>query len=1222
MVNAIKRKWSMRKVLKRSVMALAVFFVLIFFTGYFLLEFRLKETIKFLVNNETEGKYQLKIGFSDYQFWEDRIELKNVSLKSLSKERKGVKSIFLKRVYIQVDAVYPIVFGQDYHIKKMIVEGIELKIYLKKTGEKVSFKDELNSINKSLAKIGGEFHMENIHIINANVSFYLRDKQFRLRKMKLDINQFYFNKYTQNYAAVFNLSMPHQRLSIKNKLIVFDKLALSNNRGLSLKNFKIVSPSSLHDGKFDLLKVDRFQFLIEPSFFTNSDFTIDSLYLSRVALNYHMRNKPISDEIDTLQNEFNQKFLFDVFDNIRVHHMHVNKLQLNFSNYNGNNNKIALKQKSFIINDLLLSEKKGVSCGRLKLLDDQFSIRTKDKTQALSFTEFGFQNNTISLLNPQFKNLRKGNNIAMLVEKITFVDLDVQKALDLKFHAKSIQLFKPFVKRQNNDSFEKLDRFDLNKLNESFQQEIVKIFQFLETEKVELHQGKIYLQNQSKIVSINNINLAFKTENITRIKNVIDLNKNFYYLRIGSLELNDGTNQLEVNNCVLSFPKKKHHFGLLNFKNQHVELKSKNLGINKFDINAFFESKDVKIEKFSVEKLFVKVSADNNESKDKNLPNLSVDSIFFRETQFELNKNGEKQLSFHVDSTKLLGAVLTNSELTWKQSDIRATSIFIKDIDDDIDLKIGTFRSIDKLFRVRNIHLSNTHGNNDFNVTVTSVLFNFKEQKLNKTKLEFSSILFPKSEIEVDLGTLNDMKNVKPKKVNKDRSFIPEIKADEIRFENIQLKTRLHEKKYQFVSDLEVNMSLNNFQKKAGKIPEKLKDIDLSYDFNFEIIGSVNNIHYNDVMGSIDTLTIQNSKAINHTNIVSFIEDPVLISDFIRGKITGIKAQTKQYRLGLNQVLWRSRKEQVQLFGLKLIPKKSREDFFAERQNESVYFQILNGDISVNRVSMHEVIKEKKFHFSSIDVENLLVDLSKDKTKPLLEDKVKPMFTDLLMNSNYDFEIPVIHLKNIHLPFVEKHQEKDGYIPIDLSEINGAIYNVKSQPNQSDSLTLDAHFNLNGIPIGKFFYRESYLDTLSAFRLRVALGKTDLRRLNSISQPFASIEILSGSCDTFATTIHGNKLAAYGYLNFKYNDLVIHIDSNDNIKNNLLIGIINYAVNDFLLLNENKKPAFVFSERNPYRMVINLWIKSIISGLFTSTGIKSNRKYYRRIKKNREKFYL
>lgn len=1215
----------LKKIVKRSLWVLTLIVFTLTLTMYLLLKYRLKETIQYAVQQETNGCFDLKIGYSNYHFWDDQIVLKNIVLKNKKCFDKATRSIRIKRVTLKLDAIYPLLFGNNYNIENLDVTGVDFSIQLKKKGKKVNLKSEIEHLKHVLAKIGGKFHMENIVIQDANVKFLLKGKQFKLKHIDFEIDQFSKNETTNKFEAVFNIRMDQQRIVIKDNLIEFDQLLLNNNRGLHLSNFKFIQPSPQLKGKYNVFTTKVFHFIINPDFFKNEDLNIDSLYLSKVDVTFQLVKGGIERNIDSVQRQITPTSMFEVFDNVGIKHLKLNDLKLNFPTNKLHEKRLFVSQRSLLIQHLNLNEASGLTCKKMKLLNDHFTITSPLTDQEIRLTEFSFENNTIELIKPQFINKKGVTNTSLKVDKIKFIDLDITKALDLDFQAKRIQIIAPhFVKSYNGREKVKFE-FDFSQINALFLKGVHEVAHYFKSDKIELYRGYIDVTNQNKHFIIQQLDMVFNTKKLNTLKSVLELQKTVDKLSIGALFYNDGIHQLRVNNTQLFFLEKNFRIGYLKLNSPKITSEINQLNMSQFDLNEFINQHTINIGKFEVENLDLSL----NETKDATIitkvPVIVIDTVFIKKTQFSLNKTKQKIVSFEIDSTYFKGFDYQTSSLSWKNSDAKARNIFINNFNDAIDLEVGALRLKDKHVTLRSIILHNKLDENEIDVDVPLLQIDLKTSSLAKNHLKLEKITFPKSTIKIDFAKLPQKRNQALKRTKK-AIELPQMDVDQVVFENIGLNTNFDNKTVQLESKFLLNMTLKEVHQDQVLLTKELQNnlskLPLSYQLDCKLEGELKQFTYQAMNSAIQKITVQSRTTLNQNDVLKIAKDPVLLADFMRGHLEGFTTEYKQHTIHVNEVFWRSQKEQIQMNGINILPFKTSKEYFEQQAFESVYFRMMNGNLTLNNVSIAEIVKEHKFHFKSVELVDAEIELSKDKTKPFEQGIIKPMFTDLLMNNTYDFDIDVIQFKNIHIPYQELQNKNEEFLTMDLSKLNGKITNVKSHPTATDSLSIDANLYFNDVFINYFFYRESYVDTLSAFRMRLAMGKTDLRKLSSISKPFASLQILSGFCDTLSTSIKGNKLAAFGYMNFKYHDLSVQLDSNERIKSPIMLNLINFTANDFLLNKHNSKPSFVFTERNNERYVFNLWIKSIISGIFTSTGLKSNRSYHKKIKRNREKYYL
>ena len=154
----------------------------------------------------------------------------------------------------------------------------------------------------------------------------------------------------------------------------------------------------------------------------------------------------------------------------------------------------------------------------------------------------------------------------------------------------------------------------------------------------------------------------------------------------------------------------------------------------------------------------------------------------------------------------------------------------------------------------------------------------------------------------------------------------------------------------------------------------------------------------------------------------------------------------------------------------------------------------------------------------------------------------------------------------------------------------------------------------------KASYAQSYTDSLAGFQLKVIASSFYLRSLNPMLKPFASALVRSGHMDTLRMSVVGQKHMAYGimkiyYHNFKIQVLNKGVEEHPTLKSRLFSFFANRIVN-----NKNiEGSGEVYAERDPEKGFVNYWVKILIGGLFTNTGVrtdsKQEKKYYQSIKK-------
>ena len=120
-----------------------------------------------------------------------------------------------------------------------------------------------------------------------------------------------------------------------------------------------------------------------------------------------------------------------------------------------------------------------------------------------------------------------------------------------------------------------------------------------------------------------------------------------------------------------------------------------------------------------------------------------------------------------------------------------------------------------------------------------------------------------------------------------------------------------------------------------------------------------------------------------------------------------------------------------------------------------------------------------------------------------------------------------------------------------------------------------------------------------------------------------AIDVTSGSCDTMNARATGNKYASIGQMQFNYHDLKIALQNReDTLNKRFSMSFVTFVANSFVIKSKNRKRSYIFFVRDREKFIFNYWIKTILSGVLTSAGIKRNAKYEKEYEKMREQYTL
>lgn len=302
-------------------------------------------------------------------------------------------------------------------------------------------------------------------------------------------------------------------------------------------------------------------------------------------------------------------------------------------------------------------------------------------------------------------------------------------------------------------------------------------------------------------------------------------------------------------------------------------------------------------------------------------------------------------------------------------------------------------------------------------------------------------------------------------------------------------------------------------------------------------------------------------------------------------------------------------------------PLVDKDEFMNSRQYQSNYMKLNTGLIKVKDFDFNLLINDSIFHSEKITINDLYFYDYKDKRLPFQYGIEKPLLTDLLKRIKPKILIDSILLKNAGIVYEEFNDKTQQVGIIKLSKVRGVITGVKSDnflPTDSIRFNLYARF-MDATDL-KASYAQSYADSLSGFQLKVIAGSFNLRTLNPLLKPFASALIKSGHLDTIRMSVVGRKYVAYGIMKMHYHNLNVQylnkgIEENPSMKSRLISFYANRIVNNKNLDGSGE----VYAERDPEKGFVNYWVKIVIGGLFTNTGVrtdnKQEKKYYQSIEK-------
>lgn len=289
-------------------------------------------------------------------------------------------------------------------------------------------------------------------------------------------------------------------------------------------------------------------------------------------------------------------------------------------------------------------------------------------------------------------------------------------------------------------------------------------------------------------------------------------------------------------------------------------------------------------------------------------------------------------------------------------------------------------------------------------------------------------------------------------------------------------------------------------------------------------------------------------------------------------------------------------------------PRLSREETFRTVPWQADYQVIKGKALQITGISYSK--GEEGVLVRKITAEEPDLMTSRDKNMPFRHGIEKLMPTRLIGRIGQNIAIDTLEVVRGKVTVHESVPGTTQWGMIPLENMHALILGITNRPGAGDSLRMLASLRLYGSHIRRFHYREAYGDSLSGFRVTSLLSRMSLPGFNPIVEKMASVEIRHGVSDTLYARWTGNKYAAFGVMYFYYNDLAARLlDRQHPERKRFVLQMESFLANSLVLRKKNRRPVYVFFERDREKFVFNYLVKAKLQGILSAIGVKSSRKF-------------
>lgn len=1258
----------LRKKIQYYVIAFLGILFLISGLLYFIVIHRFKESVKFIVHNQTDGKYIFDAGRARVSLWSKSLMFEKSML--ICKDTSRANSYYnvkLSKLKFSLTSWNALLFKNKILVDSLEIINPDVEVYSnpkKRLKSKTVFRP--SDILSFLEKTQQSFNLSNLSIKNASISFKQGNKKsVTLKHINLSIRNFVKVNNDDNHllgSDHISLSVGKQSITLpdRNLTVAFSSLHFnSKNQYFNVDSLLVDQQDGHKNGRMEF-RADRFSFNSKhlPAAYQKEELLLDTVRCTNPVMTlYDHQNKLKKSSTK------NNKVKNEIFKLINIKFFEIENASVVQKKPDGTLKNSAGKTANLTVYNLSLRPSKDpkITLDSVHLNMEKIAFFSKDSLHKLTIEEFSFKNNDIIFRHVNYRpTTQQKIQKAMVFSAPSLIlrNVNLEALLKKKLVADQAELLKPFIiiddrKRiitKNHQS----KTSPKDKKNMGLFMTLHQMKQMINVDQLVIAGGTINYKGSSKsniVLHAKNLDAKIVLNRTLNSDSLVDIKHSIHKLEIGDIHLRSNKFLLNLRNYKFAGLYRQNWAENLKFQQNKNSVEAKNVYWKAFDWDLFQKSKIIKVESLHINRL---VSNVDNPHKTiasrhkKGLPDIRVANLSINKFLFSRNTS-TNQIGFSGNNILLTDMRSHKNYFTWK----------------DLSLNISDLRLLGENTKgnIANIYIKNNHGsvqdlqffsNSDKGfqkLFLPTLFFSGKFSSTQPDILAFESVSVDNGQIEIHSKEKNNSKSFHTPKIpfqiksvsvnNLKVSYIKEKEKDSLKYngtvnlaaQNIRSfneSSKMIKSDNLSISVLDSNLDSEKFQLIIPQLSLQLKGGNLFRKNDLTTLSSTLSLNWSDASFKFqkDSMRLQ-----ANNNSGSYIDDEFILNgqktfdlksiikkvDFKGGQIVyrdaAITADIQNYG-------WNSLKNTFYLTNFNLNPVLSREIFFKNAKYQDNYLELKGDSASLSVAKVGSLSSDSAFSLSKISLDGVHLIVSRDKTLPRKPAKHKLMPTQLISSIKQPFSIDTISLKNNTVVYKEFEVKTKAWSEIPFSSLDGNIMNLSNQADRKDSLELNLNGKLFQADINRFSYKESYVDSLAGFVANVHFSAIDLKDFSNVSRPMGSLDISSGYSDHLYSRWSGNQYAATGSMEFSYDQLKVKF-LNPEGKNGWHFSskMKTFAAN-LLIPNSHHKSAMMFVERDPNKFVFNYWIKMQLSGIMSTFGLKSDKKYLKTFNKNHQRYQL
>lgn len=1266
-----QKKWS-----KRLLIFVAVCIALAGLL-YYVIVYRVKDVLKYTIGKETNGTYKFDAKDIRVSLFDKNVRIKKVSLLCVDTANTSPHyDVAVSDVYFAVDSWKELIMHQQLSVDSLSIDLPEIKIHdhnsIKKPAKPISF--HAASVMDGLQKILVKLKVRSFHLNNGGFQYARRNGPAPLISENINFFIKDFSKKNPSDSSLLSagdidiyLDRQHWVLPDGNHEISFSKLHFSGQKQIfELDSFALhVAPQ---EGKGEVsVSADKLFFNSKQlaAIYTKEELLIDTLICVRPVLKLPVPPKKDKPEHDTATAT---SALNSLFKNINFKYIKIQDGSFVMDNKNHISSTYSTQTANVeIFNFSLVPERaRKIKTDSIHLNIKNIGFYSKDSSFLMTVDELSFNNRDLLFTNAKYAPTslnHSGKGLSFTTPALRLKNISLEDLFAKRLKADEAELITPIITidaKKGKPGNRPANAHDSTSSGQLFLT-LHTLHDLISVRDFHIVEGTVNFKAVGVApvaMGMTGVNVHILLDRFLRSDSLVDIKRALPMLSVRDVSLRSHALNMLIKNY--SFDGSRRQNNAETFKitlNNGTVLNGKKLHWFLFDWDMFQNHKIILVDAVSIGELDAIAGnqpAGEKKHAAKQLPVIHIGRLDIDKVRFTKDAPGNS-LHFNAENICTDNINTQNQFFTWGN----ARGLLF---DIGLDNK-GTVASVNRV-RLNNENTTTIEGTSlaitketgSTHVEVPEIKLKADLHSTDFSQLHIYSLVTENPAIAIT------KKGAAPKTTGHKPINIPlNLLADKLDINNANISYNAETAKDTILLTGKLGLDANGIRtsKTADKILTyekaelKLHDTKMNKGHLAVSVPQVSvaltNGHAQKVEGNrlaffssillqfanasmvskkTDTTELALEKVSGSFNDPAFHLQPhtKLALPSLISKVTvsdgSLYLKEKAITAKAGSYNWDPVKNQLTIRGFDMLPNLSMEESFKKWQWQKDYLTVKGESVTISGIDVEKYTKDSAIVIKKVVLEKAVLSTSKDKRMPFQHGIEKPMFTQLIKSMPLHIQVDslLVQQSAVTVNITSPRTNKWGSVP--LENINAAITNFKTRHNENDSLTLVANLKLFNSHIRRFSYKESYGDSLSGFVASSNISTMKLPEFNKLAIPLGAVSVDMGNVDTLYSTWKGNKYAAFGKMNFNYNDLKIRVlDKEDSTKKKLLLSLESWLGN-LLLRDSNKKERNMFVVRDPEKAPFVYWVKAKMSGFLTSVGVKRNKKYVKQYKKVQQQYHL